>query len=174
MALASGPDGQTPLPQNSNTATFSARLTAAGTYTLSVCLVDALTQRSAELQPSAQLRGITVVPGAVCPHKTTVEAMPERLVAGVTYTCRICPVDAFGNAGASGTADLLLSSSASHAGCLYWGFTTSVLHATSAASAYNTILVLVEPLVYSCLLQCHAPDAQRVPVVSISLAITCT
>ena len=129
VCLSSGPDGQTHLLQNPNTTTFSAQLTAVGTHTLSVCLVDDHTQQSTQLQPATQLRGVTVVPSAVCPGKTTVEAVPDRLVAGVACTCRIYPVDAFGNAGASGTPDLVLSSSASH-----------VLHAVDAVCSSSLTL----------------------------------
>ena len=98
----SGPGGQMPLLQRPNTATFSAQLTAAGMHTLSVCLMDTNTQQSVQLQPATQLRGVAVVPASVCPNRTIVEAMPDRLVAGVAHTLQICPMDAYGNAGASG------------------------------------------------------------------------
>ena len=101
-AVVSGPGGQTPLLQRPNTATFSAQLTAAGMHALSVCLTDTSTQQLLQLQPATQLRGVTVVPAPVCPERTVVEAMPDRLVAGVAHTFHICPVDAFGNARASG------------------------------------------------------------------------
>ena len=100
--MLSGPGGQTPLLQRPDTATFSAQLTAAGMHTLSVCLTDTNTQQSVQLQPATQLRGVAVVPALVCPDRTAVEAVPDRLVAGVAHTFQICPVDAFGNAGASG------------------------------------------------------------------------
>lgn len=101
-AMASGPGGQTLLLQRPDTATFSAQLTAAGMHTLSVCLTDTSTQQSVQLQPATQLRGVAVVPAFVCSDRTVVEALPDRMVAGETHTFQICPVDAFGNAGASG------------------------------------------------------------------------
>lgn len=101
-AMASGPDGQIPLLQSLHTATFSAQLTVAGRHTLSVCLSDTKSQQSVQLQAAVQLRGLVVVPASVCPHRTSVEAMPDRLITGVAHSLRICPVDAVGNAGASG------------------------------------------------------------------------
>lgn len=100
--MASGPDGQTPMLQSLQTAAFSAQLTVAGRHTLSVCLSDTQSQQSVPLQPAMQLKGVVVVPASVCPHRTSVEAMPDRLIAGVAYSLQICAVDAFGNAGASG------------------------------------------------------------------------
>ena len=88
--------------QRPNTATFSAPLTAAGMHTLSVCLTDPSTQQSVQLQPATQLIGVAVGPASVCPDRTVVEAIPDRLVAGVAHNFRICPVDAYGNTGASG------------------------------------------------------------------------
>lgn len=108
-AMVSGPDGQIPLLQSLHTATFSAQLTVAGRHTLSVCLSDPQSQQSVPLQPAMQLRGVVVVPASVRPRKTSVEAMPDRLTAGVAQSLQICPVDAFGNAGASGCSRLLLS-----------------------------------------------------------------
>ena len=107
-ASVSGPDGQTPVCQSLNTATFSARLTAAGLHTLSICLEDQHSHQALQVQPATQLRGVTVVPASVCAHRTALHAMPDRLLAGVTCAFRVCPVDAFGNAGASGTVDILL------------------------------------------------------------------
>lgn len=101
-AMASGPDGQTPLLQSLQTAAFSAQLIVAGRHTLSVCLSDTQPQQSVQLQPAMQLRGVVVVPASVCPHRTSVEAMPDRLTAGVAHSLQVCAVDAFGNAGASG------------------------------------------------------------------------
>ena len=108
-ATASGPDGQTALVQKPGASTFSAHLTAAGTHSLAVCLEDIQTQQTVELQARTKLRGLTVVPGAVCPHRTTVQALPDRLVAGVGCDFTICPVDVYGNAGASGAGQYTLS-----------------------------------------------------------------
>ena len=110
---ASGPDGPTILIQKPSTSTFSAQLTAAGTHSLTVSLEGSPFQEAAELQARTQLRGLTVVPAAVCPHRTTVQAIPDRLVAGVSCDFTICPVDIYGNAGASGAGQQALIYAAS-------------------------------------------------------------
>lgn len=103
-STASGSGGQTLLTQTPNTASFSGKLTATGVHLLCVCLQDFQTQQKAQLQASTKLRGVKVLPAAVCPHRTAVQALPDRLVAGQGCDFRICPVDAYGNAGASGAA----------------------------------------------------------------------
>ena len=85
-----------------NATSFTAQLTTAGTHSLSVSMTDAHTQQTLLLPARHQLSSVRVVPGAVCTHRTVVQGMPERLVAGVACDFSICPVDTYGNAGASG------------------------------------------------------------------------
>ena len=101
-ATASGPHGQTLLCQLPSTLSFSAPLTAAGTYSLAVTLTDAHTKQTQLLSAQNQLEEVRVVAGPVCAQRTLVQALHEKLVAGVDSEVSICPVDTHGNAGASG------------------------------------------------------------------------
>ena len=101
-ATASGPHGQTPLNQTPSPLSFSAHLTAAGTYSLAVALTDAHTKQTRLLSAQNQLHEVTVVAGPVCAQRTLVEGLHKKLVAGVGSEFRICPVDTHGNPGASG------------------------------------------------------------------------
>ena len=101
-ATASGPHGQTPLSQTPSPLSFSAPLTAAGTYSLAVALTDAHTKQTQSLSAQNQLDAVRVVAGPVCVQRTLVQGLHEKLVAGVGSEFSICPVDTHGNAGASG------------------------------------------------------------------------
>ncbi len=101
-ATASGPHGQTPLSQIPSPLSFSAAVTAAGTYSLAVALTDVHTKQTQLLSAQNQLDEVTVVAGSVCAQRTLVQGLHEKLVAGVGSEFRICPVDTHGNAGASG------------------------------------------------------------------------
>lgn len=101
-ATASGPHAQTSLSQIPSRLSFSAPLTAAGTYSLAVALTDAHTKQTWLLSAQNQLDKVRVMAGPVCAQRTLVQGLHEKLVAGVGSEFRICPVDAHGNAGASG------------------------------------------------------------------------
>jgi len=101
-ATASGPHAQTPLSQIPSRLSFSAPLTAAGTYSLAVALTDAHTKQTWLLSAQNQLDKVRVMAGPVCAQRTLVQGLHEKLVAGMGSEFRICPVDAHGNAGASG------------------------------------------------------------------------
>ena len=101
-ATAFGPDGPIQLKQTPHPFSFAAPLTTAGTYSLTVTLTDTHTGLTVPLPARKQLVSVRVVPGPVCAQRTAIQAMPQKLVAGVGAEFRICPVDAFGNAGASG------------------------------------------------------------------------
>ncbi|KAL0032084.1 hypothetical protein WJX77_004214 [Trebouxia sp. C0004] len=101
-ATASGPHGQTPLDLIPSPLSFSAPLTAAGTYSLAVAFTDAYTQQTHVLSAQNQIDEVRVVAGPVCAQRTMVQGLHEKLVAGAGSEFRICPVDTHGNAGASG------------------------------------------------------------------------
>ncbi len=101
-ATASGPHAQTSLSQIPSRLSFSAPLTAAGTYSLAVALTDAHTKQTWLLSAQNQLDKVRVMAGPVCAQRTLVQGLHEKLVAGMGSEFRICPVDAHGNAGASG------------------------------------------------------------------------
>lgn len=100
-ATASGPHAQTSLSQIPSRLSFSAPLTAAGTYSLAVALTDAHTKQT-WLSAQNHLDKVRVMAGPVCAQRTLVQGLHEKLVAGMGSEFRICPVDAHGNAGASG------------------------------------------------------------------------
>lgn len=101
-ATAFGPDGPTQLQPTPTPVSFAAPLTTAGTHSLTVTLTDAHTGLTVPLPARNQLVSVTVVPGLVCAQRTVIQAMPQKLMAGVGAYFRVCPVDGHGNAGASG------------------------------------------------------------------------
>ena len=103
-ATAFGPDGPTQLQPTPTPVSFAAPLTTAGIYSLTVTLTDAHTGLAVPLPARNQLASVTVVPGPVCAQRTVIQGMPQKLVAGVGAEFGVCPVDAYGNAGASGVA----------------------------------------------------------------------
>ena len=109
-AIASGPAGQTHLLQQPQGTVFTASLTAAGSYHVTVSLTDAASGQQVTVPARSQMHSIMVAPGPVSAERVHVQRLPDRLVAGVAYDMSIQPHDAFGNPGALGT----LSSIAVH------------------------------------------------------------
>ncbi|KAK9829410.1 hypothetical protein WJX72_005680 [[Myrmecia] bisecta] len=101
---AHGPQGALPLSPQADigeACLYSASLTVAGSYTVAVGAVDA-EGRQAAIPAADGSRAVKVVPGFVSLQHVVLRDVPTAVVAGMPHTFYVHPVDAFGNAGATG------------------------------------------------------------------------